>query len=95
VVWQVFKLGSNLGPTPLEYGRILEYKTQNQPKRANHIALVSLSWGRRFKSSLPDQLSLQHQQILEATIAGSPNLGPLWVQLEAFPVSLLPIVDLL
>jgi hypothetical protein len=51
--------------------------------------------GRRFKSYRPDQYPLQHQQILEATTALLPNLGPMWVQLAAFPVSLLPIVDLL
>jgi hypothetical protein len=43
--------------------------------------------GRRFKSYRPDQYPLQHQQILEATTAGFQNLGPIWVQLEAFPAS--------
>jgi hypothetical protein len=51
--------------------------------------------GRWFKSNRPDQYPLQHQQILEAATAGFPILGPIWIQLAAIPVSLLPTVGLL
>ena len=50
---QAVKLGSNLGPTTSEYGRMPGYKTQNQLKRTYHIALASFSWAQGVVGSNP------------------------------------------
>src|SRR6266852_5506730 len=53
VVWQVVELGSNLGPIRSEQGRKTGCKTQNQPKRTNHIGSVSLPWAQGVGGSNP------------------------------------------
>ena len=49
----MIKLGSNLGPIISEYDTKPTYKTQSRPKRANHIALVSLPWAQGVRGSNP------------------------------------------
>jgi hypothetical protein len=70
------KLGSTLGPIRFEQATKRRYKTQNRPKRTNHIALVVLPWAQGVRGSNPraptiQQLTyfvpLQNQPALEGT----------------------------
>jgi hypothetical protein len=46
-------LGSNLGPMTSKQGTKSRYKTQDQPKRTNSIALVSLPRAQGVRGSNP------------------------------------------
>ncbi len=76
VVWQVVELGSNLGPISSEQGRKTGCKTQNRPKRTNHIASVSLPWAQGVGGSNP-LAPTKHILSFHAVVSRDPADGPI------------------